>query len=281
MGRGYGTIFMKIPATIGILTYNSEEHLSRALESVRDFAEIIIADGGSTDETLTLARAYGARVIPQSTQGVPISDFSRERNITLRAATQPWFFYLDADESMSPELVEHMRVVTSGSETPFAAYRVRYLKTNSNLSKIYRTYKEYYQLRMVRTDIGARFERPVHERIVVPAGTAVGQTEAPWYVPLEDKDLSFRVFARKAWKRTSAEVAGWHPRGIGSILRALVTEPIMRIGKSLVKMVVVKLRFGANAIPARYELLRIVYAIFLWVQHVRRCINGRSKVRDV
>jgi glycosyltransferase involved in cell wall biosynthesis len=260
----------KILATIGMLTYNSEKNLARALASVADFAEIIIADGGSTDATLSIAAACGARVIEQSNTGHSISDFARERNLTLAAATQPWFFYLDSDEIMSPELVEHIRVVTSDPEHHYGAYRVRYLKTNADVSKTYRTYKEYYQIRLVRTSIGARFERPVHERIIVPLTVSVGQTEAPWFVPLDADDLSFRIAARKIWKRTGMETREWRPHDARETFLGVVGTPLMRIAKSLFKMVAVKIRYGRKAIPARYEMLRILYAYFLAVQCLRR-----------
>lgn len=267
---------MKIPCTIGMLTYNSEKNLARALASVADFAEVIIADGGSTDATIEIAKKYGARIIPQSNPGRPISDFSRERNLTLDEATQPWFFYLDSDEIMSSELVKHVRAITNDTNHPFGAYRVRYLKTNANASKIYRTYKEYYQIRLVRTDIGAHFERPVHERIIVPAGTSVGQTEAPWHVPLDVDDLSVRVFVPKAWKRIGIQSSRWQSAGLKDILHKVFIGPAVLICKSLVKIIMVKVYYGKNAIPARYELLRILYALMLSVQHMRRFIRGRS-----
>ena len=54
-----------IHATVGILTFNSAQTLERALESVKDLAEIIICDGGSTDATREIALKYGARIIDQ------------------------------------------------------------------------------------------------------------------------------------------------------------------------------------------------------------------------
>jgi glycosyltransferase involved in cell wall biosynthesis len=261
---------MKIPATIGMLTYNSEKHLAHALASVADFAEIIIADGGSADATVEIARVAGARVISQSNPGHPISDFARERNLTLAAATHPWFFYLDSDEIMSPELVGHIRSIASDSTHRYGAYRVRYLKTNADASKLYRTYKEYYQIRLVRTDIGAYFERPVHEHLEVPSGVAIGQTEAPWYVPLDSDDLSLRVAVGKIWRRTEMEAEKWRPHSAKEAFLGVVWMPFVRIAKSLFKMVAVKIRFGKDAIPARYELLRILYACFLSLQCARR-----------
>lgn len=261
---------MKIPATIGMLAYNSEKNLSRALASVKDFAEIIVADGGSTDATVEIARAAGARVISQSNSGHAITDFARERNLMLAAATQPWFYHLDSDEIMSSELVEHIRVVASAPPHRYDAYRVRYQKTNADASKIYRTYNEYYQIRLVRTDIDAHFERPVHERIIVPPSISVGQTEAPWYVPLDAEYLSFRAFASRAWRRTGAEAAAWQPNGIFDVFFCIIGTPLVRIAKSLFKMVAVKVKYGRDAIPARYELLRILYTCFLSLQCARR-----------
>ncbi|MFI5260374.1 MAG: glycosyltransferase family 2 protein [Candidatus Paceibacteria bacterium] len=267
---------MKIPATIGVLTYNSEKNLARCLASISDFAEIVVADGGSTDATLQIAHAADARVIPQSNPGHAITDFSRERNLTLSAASQPWFFYLDSDEIMSQELIEHIRSIASDASHPYGAYRVRYLKTNADASKIYRTYREYYQIRLVRTDVGAHFERPVHEHLEIPKGVATGQTEAPWYVPLDSEYLSLRVFAKKAWTRTRAEAASWRPNSVKAIFLGIIGIPGTRIAKSIFKMVAVKIRYGNSAIPVRYELLRILYSCFLSLRYAQSLIRGRT-----
>ncbi len=273
MGYRYRQISMKIPCTIGLLTYNSENNLRRALESVKEFAEIIVADGGSTDATLQIARDYGVRVIEQSNPGHAIDDFAKERNRTLEAATQPWFFYLDSDEIMSQELRDAIRSIAGNPAEKNSVYRVRYLKTNADASKIYRTYKEYYQIRLVRTDIGAHFERPIHEHINVPAGSKVGQTEASWYVPLDADDLSVRVFAGKAWKRIGIQASHWQPAGVIDSLQRILIGPAVLIVKSLVKIVMVKFRYGADAIPARYEFLRILYTGMYVLQHARRLLQ--------
>ena len=257
----------KIGCTIGILAYNSIETIPRALESVRDFAEVIVADGGSTDGTIMYAAREGARIIEQSQQGKPITDFALERNRLLSAATQPWFFYLDADEAMSSELRNDIKRITemTSLDAP-RAYRVCYLKSNANISKIYRTFREYYQIRLTRTDIGSRFERAVHERIVPPKGTRIGQIEGAWYVPLDDGDLSLAIFADKAWKRTWVTMSQWKPKGIIDVARKMLIDPIVSIGKSLIKIIGTPLKHGTNAIPLRYELLRILYALMLAVR---------------
>ena len=57
-----------IPCTVGILTFNNEATLNRALDSVEGFAEVIISDGGSTDETLSIARSRGVQILSQDTR---------------------------------------------------------------------------------------------------------------------------------------------------------------------------------------------------------------------
>lgn len=262
----------KIPCTVGILSYNAARDLPRALESVKDFAEIIVADGGSTDDSVALAEKAGAKVILQTNPGHPITDFARERNALLAAAGQEWFFYLDADEAMSPWLRDEIRRVTE-SENGRGAYRVRYLKTSADVSRIYRTFREYYQVRFFRTDRGVRFERAVHERAVVPAGVAVGQLEGPWYVPLDEGDLQLKSFARKAWARTAITAQAWRPRGGADVVHKLLLGPLADIAKSLVKIVGVKIKWGKEAIPLKYELLRVLYTCMQWVRSAQRFLS--------
>ncbi len=111
----------KISCTIAVLTFNSGKTLERALESAKDFAEILVCDGGSTDGTLLIAERYGARVLPQDARFKDregrIMDFSGVRNQTLSAAKYDWFFYLDSDELLTPELVTELDglIRTNGS----------------------------------------------------------------------------------------------------------------------------------------------------------------------
>jgi glycosyltransferase involved in cell wall biosynthesis len=260
-----------IHCTIGILAYNSSADLPRCLASVKDFAEVIVADGGSTDDTCKIAAASGAHVMQQSSPGHPITDFALERNRLLEAATEPWFFYLDSDEVMSPELVAFIRGI-SNAENPYDAYRVRYLKTSADASKVYRTYKEYYQVRFVRTGIGAHFIKPIHERIELPSTARVGECEAPWYVPIQEDDMGLGNFARKVWRRTRIEAAAQPRLGFFALLNAVLLTPLIRTGKSLFKIVAVWLRWGSAGIPARYELLRILAHWIAAYQHLRRAL---------
>jgi len=53
--------------TAVILTFNEARHLARCIESLQGVADrIVVADCFSTDATLAIARALGARVIQKA-----------------------------------------------------------------------------------------------------------------------------------------------------------------------------------------------------------------------
>ncbi|HEX5774891.1 MAG TPA: glycosyltransferase family 2 protein [Candidatus Paceibacterota bacterium] len=211
-----------IPVSVGILTFNSARTLEPALESVKMCDDIIICDGGSTDGTLDIARRFGARIIEQdaafkSADG-RLADYSGVRNQCLAAAQHPYFFYIDSDETASPELIEALaRIATSGMED---GYRIpirmwigeRMIEHSSNYPG--------YQYRIVRTDGGISFKKPVHERPVFTNALDVKRTtlDAPWYVYLE-QDYIERYLERN-WKYV--EIERQRHAGIG-LVRFLLT----------------------------------------------------------
>ena len=74
---------------------NAAEDFRRSLESVAKFVdEIVVVDTGSTDETVEVAKNFGAKIFHEPWQ----DDFSAPRNVALREATGDWVVFLDADE---------------------------------------------------------------------------------------------------------------------------------------------------------------------------------------
>jgi len=89
---------------------NEEKLLARCLASVKGLvSEIIICDTGSTDKSIEIARAHGAKVLRDPWQ----DDFSRPRNIAIAQATKDYILILDPDEVIShvdhDTLREHTR----------------------------------------------------------------------------------------------------------------------------------------------------------------------------
>jgi glycosyltransferase involved in cell wall biosynthesis len=86
--------------TVIIPCKNEREHIGACIRSAQQIAdEVLVADSGSTDGTLDLARKLGCRVIEREyrTSG----DF---KNWAIPQAAHDWVLILDSDERVTPEL---------------------------------------------------------------------------------------------------------------------------------------------------------------------------------
>jgi len=104
--------------SVVILTRNEEAMVERAIASARFADEILIVDSGSTDATVAIAEAAGARVVVR-----PFDDFARQRNFALEQATGEWVLFVDADERVTPALDAEVRALL-GTEPEHDAYAV-------------------------------------------------------------------------------------------------------------------------------------------------------------
>jgi glycosyltransferase involved in cell wall biosynthesis len=83
-----------------ILTKNEEKNLRDAILSVKYLAdEIIVADSGSTDNTLKIAQDLYAKILKIKWQG-----WVHARNYAIAKAKHDMVLFLDADERPNPEL---------------------------------------------------------------------------------------------------------------------------------------------------------------------------------
>ncbi len=185
---------------MGILTFNSGATLKAALESVINFAEIIICDGGSTDETLALARAYGTKIIVDAPEfkdeGNRTYDFSGIRNQTLSVASHQWFFYLDSDELMTPALEAEIETLISSGHPAAAFWVPRKYTIGGELVKCAATYPTR-QMRFFHLDAVKGFIKIVHEKIEVKEGALVFELRNCMLVPFNPDP----AFHRRKWER--------------------------------------------------------------------------------
>lgn len=93
-----------LPLTLIVITYNEAANIARCLDSVPFAAEKLVVDSGSTDDTVQIARAHGARVVHQDWLG-----FGAQRNFASTQASHDWILVLDADEFLSRALVDEFR----------------------------------------------------------------------------------------------------------------------------------------------------------------------------
>ncbi len=95
-----------------ILTFNEEQHLARCITSLKGIAsEIIVADCFSTDGTLDIACANGARVIQHEWVNHAVQ-FNWA--LTQLTADTDWVLRVDADEYLTPDLIAEIQSTLPG-----------------------------------------------------------------------------------------------------------------------------------------------------------------------
>src|SRR5713226_5813779 len=94
-----------LPVAVVVPAHNAEDFLDETLESVwaqtTPPSEVIVVDDGSTDRTADIAQRHRVTLLSQGNRGP-----SAARNTAIRATTQPWIAFLDADDVWEPEKLE-------------------------------------------------------------------------------------------------------------------------------------------------------------------------------
>jgi glycosyltransferase involved in cell wall biosynthesis len=98
--------------SVVLLSFNSEATLGATLASARLVSDDIhVVDSGSTDKTLEIAAAAGTRIVQH-----PFENYGRQRNwaIDNLPLRYGWQLHLDADERLTPELVQRINALKAG-----------------------------------------------------------------------------------------------------------------------------------------------------------------------
>lgn len=158
-----------------LIVKNESAVLADCLDSAIDIAdEIIVADTGSTDNTMEIARQHGARVFEIPWE----NDFSKARNATIALASGDWLLHMDADEVLDPEDAPALRAIVDSDQDSAAvelvllnycndarAWRWVAAPRESPMSRGYGGYLPVGLLRLFRNRRGIEYREAVHENI--------------------------------------------------------------------------------------------------------------------
>lgn len=157
--------------SVVLITLNEASNLPRTLQSVSWAQEIIVVDSGSTDETLQIARAAGARIYEEPWKG-----FAAQKNAAIAHATCDWILSLDADEEVSTELSAEIRKLLE-EDPPFSAYRIPRLNHFMGRALRHGGYWPDPKLRLFKRGWAQFGQRAVHE--TMDAGGPAGELRSP------------------------------------------------------------------------------------------------------
>ncbi len=212
--------------SVVINTYNAELHLRQVLESVKDFDEVLLCDMESTDQTLSIAREYGCRVVTFGRKEYNIVEPARE--FAIHEAICEWVLVVDADEVVSRELHDYLYALIRQADCPDGLFIPR---KNYFMGRFMRCHYPDHILRFFRKD-------KTHWPPVIHCSPVVdGRVEK---IPAARRELAFEHLANdsienivaKTNQYTRNELQRRHGRRYGTV--ALLWRPLFRFFKTYV-----------------------------------------------
>ena len=143
-----------------LITKNEAKYLPAVLASLAGVDEIVVVDSGSTDGTVEIAHAAGAKVIHQDWLG-----FAKQKDFALRQCAYDWVLNMDGDEILSAGAIPLIRKAVKSGQA--AGYRIarddEFMGESMNWSHC-RPFLRVYRRDQAAWDL----EKTVHEHIEVP-----------------------------------------------------------------------------------------------------------------
>lgn len=220
--------------SVAIVCKDNAATIGRTLESVKGLADEIVAiDSGSTDATIDILGAHGARIIRS-----PWLGHVKTKQLALESCTGAWVLCIDSDESLNPALALALREFLDWSrQSDFPADingAIINRKTYYRDQPLRHVWQPEPRLRLVRRGCARWGGLDPHDKLELTRGRAEKLNAGP------DGDLrhdSFPTFAehlRKQWHHASTMARSLHADGQRSSLLRLVISPPGAFIKQLV-----------------------------------------------
>lgn len=147
--------------TVLIPCKNERRNIRECIESVRQVAdEILVADSGSTDDTLEIVESLGGcRVIRGEWTG-----YASFKNWAMSHASHKWILNVDADERVTPELAEEIRAVMNEPPEDLDGYAISFRTYFMGRLLRFSSWNNP-AIRLIRRGSGSYIERRVHESL--------------------------------------------------------------------------------------------------------------------
>ena len=209
--------------TVVVLSYNEEANLPACIASLRGLkCELHVVDSGSTDRTLDIARAGGASVTSH-----PFENYAMQRNWAQRELPirSEWVLHLDADERLTPELVDEIDSVLANPPANVNGFLLR--KRTVFMGRWIKHGGQYpaYHLRLFRKNCGACEDRLYDQHFLVQG--RVDQLEHD-YIDVLTADIRTWTIRHARWAELEATEMQEPTGGPGRVRGAFFGSPIER-----------------------------------------------------
>ncbi len=187
-----------------VITKNEEANIQDCLRSAQWANELIMVDAESRDRTVDLARGAGAQVFVR-----PWPGFGLQKNFGMTQASSEWVLILDADERVTQELREEVRICIEGWR-PGAPVAYRIPRRNFFYGAWVRGGGVYpdYQVRLFRRGLAQYNDVAVHENLLVEGeiGTLTGHLDHYTERRIQDHFKKFGLYTTLAAQEKAKKV---------------------------------------------------------------------------
>jgi glycosyltransferase involved in cell wall biosynthesis len=174
-----------IPVSVVIVAKNEEKNIGAALESAKDFEDIVVVDSFSEDKTVEISRRYTDRVFQREWQG-----YARQKQTAVDYAKKEWVFILDADERITPELEEEISQLFAHHPSRIIHHGFYVPRKNFFLGRWIRHSGWWpdHTIRLFKKEVSYVEPREVHEKVIVKGdvGYLKGHMEHYTYDSISD-----------------------------------------------------------------------------------------------
>jgi glycosyltransferase involved in cell wall biosynthesis len=167
-----------LPVSVIVPVRNEARNLPRCLESLAGFGEVYVIDSQSTDDTVAVAQSRGGKVVQFHYAG----GWPKKRQWAMDTLpfAYDWILLLDADEILTPELVEEIRRAVQDPgvngysirlQMYFLGRVLRHCDASFWKLSLFRRGKGRFECRLKNQD-ASMADIEIHEHVVVEGPTA-------------------------------------------------------------------------------------------------------------
>lgn len=268
----------KINCSVPILTLNSEKHLEGCLDSIKDFDNVFLVDGNSTDNTLEIAEKLGIRVYKQvetDESNVRISNFAAMRDKATSFGRHEWVLVLDSDEYLSPELIEEIRSTLQKNPDKKKAFKIPFWPIIEGKIIKYSFAQKVPYIRLYNKEGGICWNQSkvVHEKFSIPEDVEVVEMKnyfygySPDYKKCIEKDNHYLSLAKRKF------LSKKNKRGNKVILLRACVKNLARAFKIILVSTGIYIKHGfSNSLPPKQVWRYVRYHLIISYYRLRQLL---------
>jgi glycosyltransferase involved in cell wall biosynthesis len=158
-----------LPLSIFLIAKNEADRIGATLAALKGLSDdMVVVDSGSTDDTVAVAEAHGARVLFNAWPG-----YGLQKRFGEEQCRHDWLLNLDADEVMPPEMVAEIRALFAAGAPEPAGYRLRIAEVFPGEAAPSRFAYALSPVRLYHKSVGRYSPSPVHDRVEMAKGAPV------------------------------------------------------------------------------------------------------------